>query len=66
MNAALIAKVKHHFYEVNVINSKYGNEADRIKHMGYITRAGMTTDSYHSIVVENEGERISLLKSWKP
>lgn len=66
MNAALIAKVKAHFYEVNVVNTKYGTDNDRARHMGYILQAGMDTHSYHSIVVENNGERISLLKEWKP
>lgn len=65
MNAALIARVKHSIPDVKVINTKYDYSYQEL-HMGYVIRAGMSTGTYHSIVVENEGERISLLKEWKP
>lgn len=66
MNAALIAKVRKYIPDVVVHNTKYSSPALRTFHMAYVERAGMNTDSYHSIVVEGEGERITLLKAWKP
>lgn len=64
MNAALIARVKKERPDLKVINTKYDYSYQE-RHMAYVKRAGIRTDSYHSIVVENEGERITLLKEWK-
>lgn len=66
MNAALVAKVKRSSDDVVVYNTKYDGAFQLDRHIAYLVKAGMKVDSYHSIVVENNGERISLLKEWKP
>lgn len=65
MNLALIKRVSRQV-KVQIHNTKYGGPEILDRHIAFLNQAGMTVDAYHSIVVENEGERITLLKEWKP
>ena len=64
INANYIIRVRHSIPDVTVCNTRRNDEALK-QHMEYLERAGMDKGQYHAIVVENEGERITLLKEWK-
>lgn len=66
MNAVLIARVKKHRPDATVYNTKYDGSSQQNRHIRFLQNAGISLDAYHSIVVENDGERITLLKEWKP
>lgn len=48
-----------------IYNTK--RDAERLKeHINYLLEAGIELRRYPAIVVENGGERITLLEQWKP
>lgn len=62
-NASQLAKVKKAGGQVVV--TKY-NKDIRAKHMTYQVEAGMPSSHYVDIVVEENGKKISELRSWQP
>lgn len=64
MNLSLIQRVKKH-QKASIHNTKYAGPEQLARHIEFLKQAGMTVDAYHSIVVEDEGKRITLLKEWK-
>jgi len=48
---------------VTVYNTK--RDSERLKeHINYLAEAGMDINGYPAIVVENRGERITLIEEW--
>jgi hypothetical protein len=65
-NAVRIARVKAHYDDVTVFNTRYDGAYQRGRHISFLKQAGIVANQYHAIVVENNGERITLLRQWKP
>lgn len=48
-----------------IYNTK--RDAERLKeHINYLLGAGIAIKHYPAIVIENGGERVTLLEKWKP
>lgn len=63
LNGTYISRVKAAYPEAIVVNTKY--DADqRQEHLNYLLMAGMTTETYTPIVVEDGV--ITRLDQWKP
>lgn len=64
VSANYVMRVKSNAKDVQVFNTKR-DEAKLAEHISYLKRAGMDLSSYQSIVVENNGEQITLLTEWR-
>ena len=63
-NAVYVARVKKAHPDAVVYNTRYDGATNQAKHLKYLDMAGIPASEYFAIVVENEGEVITLLKEW--